>query len=356
MTLDAGVRAQPSLDLRRHAALPAVVLALGLAASASLWMHLDDSRPLAAFADAAGRVAAPVMQLPWLVITAVAVAVAMAAAHYLLAAVALRATSGAALPLAETTLAQLAAAAMNRVAPGGLGAAGVNVRYLSKRGLPTGSAMATVGALGMLGAGADLLAAAVLVFAGRGIGLGGGVSELHMLAAHGMHLFTGSKLAGTAIGAAVLAVVVATAYAVSRQRRRAGDSAGPVERRTARHQLAGLGAQPRRAAATMAASAGTTLALAIGFAAVTSALVGVSAPAPGRLMVAYLVGAAAGGLLPIPAIVGPTEAALTAALVASGVHPGIALTSVLVFRGITFWAPVPVGVFALRTLRRRKAL
>ena len=50
--------------------------------------------------------------------------------------------------------------------------------------------------------------------------------------------------------------------------------------------------------------------------------------------------------------IGSTEAALVAALAAGGVPPGPALQAVLVFRAVTFWAPVPVGLLACRTLRR----
>ncbi|MFC7563413.1 lysylphosphatidylglycerol synthase domain-containing protein [Actinomadura namibiensis] len=69
-------------------------------------------------------------------------------------------------------------------------------------------------------------------------------------------------------------------------------------------------------------------------------------------LTAYLVGAAAAAAVPSPGGVGSTEAALTGALIALGVTAAPALQTVLLFRAITFWAPVPIGLLTSRTLRR----
>jgi len=71
---------------------------------------------------------------------------------------------------------------------------------------------------------------------------------------------------------------------------------------------------------------------------------------------AYLVGAGAATAVPVPAGLGSTEAALVAALVAARIAPGDAVGAVLIFRVVTFWAPVPIGVLAARSLRRKRAL
>ena len=71
------------------------------------------------------------------------------------------------------------------------------------------------------------------------------------------------------------------------------------------------------------------------------------------MLAAYLVGAAAGASLPAPGGVGSTEAALVASLAAVGVGAGSALQAVLLFRAITFWAPIPIGLFTWRALRNR---
>ena len=50
------------------------------------------------------------------------------------------------------------------------------------------------------------------------------------------------------------------------------------------------------------------------------------------------------------------EAALVAVLVTTGLPAGAALSAVLLFRAVTFWAPVPVGLLLAPGLRRCRAL
>jgi uncharacterized membrane protein YbhN (UPF0104 family) len=154
-------------------------------------------------------------------------------------------------------------------------------------------------------------------------------------------------------GLGLLGVAV---YYVAGMRRRSGNATAPDVGPAWRH-LGELVKQPARVATLVLASGGTTLVLALGFALIVRAVVtGGPVPSPAALMIAYLVGAAAASAVHVPAIAGPAELALTGALVASGVSAGQAIVAVLLFRGITFWAPVPVGLVALRWLRRRGAL
>lgn len=82
-----------------------------------------------------------------------------------------------------------------------------------------------------------------------------------------------------------------------------------------------------------------------------------ASPAPkvgfGSLFIGYLIGGAVGTAVPAPAAVGSTEAALVAVLITAHVPAGSALSTVLLFRLITFWAPAVLGLFAIRHLRRR---
>lgn len=55
---------------------------------------------------------------------------------------------------------------------------------------------------------------------------------------------------------------------------------------------------------------------------------------------------------PTPGGIGAVEAALVAALTSTGVEPATALGAVLVFRLVTFWAPVPPSWLALQQLRK----
>jgi uncharacterized membrane protein YbhN (UPF0104 family) len=304
-------------------------------------------------------VASSLSGVPWLVVTASALAAGLAGLHYLLAGVALRASCGRPLSLREAAFSQVAASVLNRVLPAGLGGTAVNVRYLTRRGLPRGSALMAMGALGLLGALANVVIAGLLIFTGGWLGLGGGQTELRQLAATGVQAFPGRHVppavpamaATLALGALALAI-----YRVARRRRRLGIAAAPGSGQAWRH-LVDLVTQPGRAVTVILASSGTTLVMALGFALVVSAVTtGGAVPSPAALMIAYLVGTGTASASHVPAIAGPAELALIGVLVGSGVPGGQAALSVLLFRGLTYWTPVPVGLFALRWLRNRGAL
>jgi len=72
--------------------------------------------------------------------------------------------------------------------------------------------------------------------------------------------------------------------------------------------------------------------------------------------VVYLTGSAIGSAVPTPGGLGAVEAALTAGLTAAGLHGATAISSVLLFRTVTFWLPVPLGWAALTYLQHRDAL
>ncbi|WP_396450295.1 lysylphosphatidylglycerol synthase domain-containing protein [Actinomadura sp.] len=260
--------------------------------------------------------------------------------HYVCSALALRGAAGRPLPLATTTLAQFAASAANRITPGGLGAVAVNTRYLVCRGLPLPRAVVAVAVLQVAGVPADLL------LLGAVLGLGGGNGR--MLDALGEHA---AHAAGLVPPLPLLVAGGVLLPAAVLWGRRAARSAA-VGRALA--GFADLCRRPRDLLLTLAASAGTTFALAVAFA---LCVLAVPATAVGpadllALLAAYLVGAAAGAAVPLPGGVGSTETALVAALAALGVEAGPALHAVLLFRAVTFWAPVPLGLLACRTLRR----
>lgn len=278
--------------------------------------------------------------------------IALAAVHYLATAVALRAAAGVRIPLWETARVQLAAAAANRLTPAGLGGSALNVRYLTRRGLRAPRAVGAVAALGVLGALADLVLLAALVGIGIGLGASGSRHQLTALAAHVAHL--AGPLRTPWLWAPVGGIVLGVAAVWFVRRRPArmstwiGGLFAPLHR---------LVHRPGELATLLAASAGTTLMLALAFAATTAMLPG-PRPTAGLLVLvlAYLLGAAAGNAVPLPAGLGSTEAALIALLV--GMHMPVthALAEVLVFRLITFWAPAALGLLASRRLVRDGAL
>ena len=69
-----------------------------------------------------------------------------------------------------------------------------------------------------------------------------------------------------------------------------------------------------------------------------------------------MTGSALGAIVPTPGGVGAVEAALTAGLVAAGLHGTEAASAVLLFRLLTFWLPVPIGWVALNYLERKDAI
>ncbi|HEU5026856.1 MAG TPA: lysylphosphatidylglycerol synthase domain-containing protein [Spirillospora sp.] len=320
----------PRLRAARSPFVRFTVLAAVLAAGAVAAPALLRSTPLRAALTAVGGMRWGF--LPFLL--------ALAVLHYVFAAIALRGASGHALPLRETTLAQFAAAAANRVTPGGFGAAAVNTRYLVCRGLPLSRAAVAVAvqqAARPVGG---------LALMGAALAFGGGTGRMtESVADHA------ARAAGAVPPLPVLAVACVLLAAAAPWARRALRSAAAGR---AAAGFAELRRRPRDLAVTLAASAAGTLVLGAAFAVGALAVPGTGAgPADApALLAAYLAGATAGAAVPVPGGIGSTEAALVAALAAAGVAPGPALHAVLVFRAVTFWAPVPVGVPACRTLRR----
>ncbi|MFD0684752.1 lysylphosphatidylglycerol synthase transmembrane domain-containing protein [Actinomadura fibrosa] len=322
---------------RRRRRTAAAALLTALAATAILVLALGPGTPTTTVTRTATTAATAVGHMRWAFLPFL---VLLSLLHYVFAAVALRGAAGRPLPLYTTTLTQFTAAAANRITPSGLGAVAVNTRYLVCRGVPLPRAAVAVAVLQVAGLPADLLLIAAV------LGLGGGNGR--MLDAMGSHAL---RAAGHVppvpllVGAGILLPA-----AVLMGRRAARSPA--VGRALA--GFADLCRRPRDLAITVGASAATTFVLGLAFAlsalAVPGTLVGPEDVL--ALLAAYLVGAAASSAVPSPGGVGSTEAALVAALAALGIAAAPALQTVLLFRAITFWAPVPVGLLACRTLRR----
>lgn len=278
------------------------------------------------------------------------IVIALAAAHYLAAAVAVRAAAGVPLRLSEVAEVQLAAAVANRVTPAGLGGCAINARYLTRRGLPLPGALGSIAALHVLGGFADVAAFAGLVVAGRSVGLLGVGHEFSQVSAK-MSRFA-APLASRWTWLLLAAVVVALLLAHRRWAARVA---------TALHgfwnPIKTLLRRPAALLTLLCASAATTLVLATAFAVSFAMVPGQDAHvAAGTLLVGYMLGSAAGNAVPTPSSFGATESALVVVLAASGVATGHAVEVVLIFRVITFWLPALVGLLAGRRLRLRGAL
>ncbi|MCU1591398.1 MAG: integral rane protein [Frankiales bacterium] len=337
--LPTGVRPARSLAVTR---LSPLVIA-GLSAATALAY-------ISASEDTSDALASALLEVPWLPLAAVAVLVALASIHFLSAACALRAVSGRRLDLRPTTFVQVAAAATNRIVPNGIGGTGLNFRYLLRAGVAPGAAASGLAALALLGGATDAGYAAALTAVGPAIGLTGAARELSSLTAGGVRVGQ-QHLALIATAAVLISAVV---LARGRRAGRAGLAAGA--RQAISHARA-LVSRPRRLGTAALASTATTVAMSAGFVLAVDVWGQAAHPLPtGALITIYLVAAAAGGATPLPSFFAVTELALIAALVLAGYSSASALVAVVMFQAVTFWLPLPVGLWLGQRLRKSQLL
>ena len=295
--------------------------------------------------DPGSDLLASVQKLPLAVVLAVVLVPATAALHFVFAGVTVWAASGRRVPIGLAIRAQLAAAAANRLVPNGIAGAAVNVRCLQRSGTGTAAAVTSMATLGVVGGLTDAAYTALVAGVGPGVGMTGGGKALAALTAHGIH--AGQQMPWVLVALAAGFVM----FAIVRRRALRVRALAHGLRRAALH-VACLLRQPQHLAVMAAASMGTTAALSAGFASAVLA-VGHAHALPGfaTLIVVYLVGSAIGGATPLPAVAGVTEAALVAGLVLFGVPTVVAVVATLLFRGIAFWLPVPLGLVTAKRLR-----
>jgi uncharacterized membrane protein YbhN (UPF0104 family)/membrane-associated phospholipid phosphatase/tRNA A-37 threonylcarbamoyl transferase component Bud32 len=263
-------------------------------------------------------------------------AIAASAFTYVMAAAALTAAAGLTLPIVRTTLAELASSVANRVAPGGLGAAATDVRYLQRSGLDRARAVAAVGLTSAVG------------FVVHGLGLvsvGAAMALTHSIS---FHPRLPSHWTLLVVAAAVLA-----AAGLLRLTSLGRDHIGPPVR-AAVQALRDVVHQRRRAVHVVAAAVGVTGGYILALAAALRAFG--AHPSLLTVAAAYLMGAAIGSASPTPGGLGAVEAALVAGLTRLAVPAGPAIAGVLGFRLVTYWLPILPGALALRFLRRRQAV
>lgn len=307
-------------------------------------------------ADLATAWSWPRLALTQLTVAGVAVLLLATIAHHLAAAGAARAASGATFPRAELLGAQFAASAADRVAPAGLGAGAVNIRYFTRRGhLSLAEATGAVSALALVGIPTDIVTFAVLVVGGYLIGVPGAGTEIPTLASRLTHLLPSASwidlVPAVAFGAAL---VILLARPKLRARMTLGIRANATGYARA---FTGLATQPGRLGKLLITSALTTVILAAGFA-LSATLIphGLAISTIGSLMIGYMAASAASNAVPVPGGVGVTETTFTAVLVANGMALGPAVATVLTFRIVTFWLPAVIGMITARALRRRGVL
>ena len=240
------------------------------------------------------------------------------------------------LSFVQTLLAQVASSFVTLVTPAAVGGAALNIRYLQRRKIPAAVAAASVGVSQVV---AFVLHILLLVVFVAVTGTAGG----HSFRPPTWVYFVLGGIAAVALG--VLAV--------------------PAGRRLLRARLAPtlsevlprlleVAQRPRKLAQGIGGALLLTAAYILCLDACVRALGG-SAPTA-SVAVVYLTGSALGSLVPTPGGLGAVEAALSAGLRATGLAGAAAVSSVLLFRLLTFWLPVPAGWAALKFLERRQEL
>jgi glycosyltransferase 2 family protein len=264
------------------------------------------------------------------------VALALSAATYAAAALELSGFVAERLPFTRTVLAQLAGSFVTLVTPAAVGGATVNIRYLQRRKIPAPVAAASVGVSQVV---AFVLHILLLVVS---VAVAGAAAKQPFRPPTWSYFV----LAGLVVVAGVVLAVPAGRRLL---RARVQPMLGQVLPR-----LLEVAQQPRKLAQGIGGALLLTAAYILCLAACVQAFHGSAAIA--SIAVVYLTGSALGSIIPTPGGIGAVEAALTAGLVAAGLHGTEAASSVLLFRLLTFWLPVPFGWAALNYLERQDAI
>jgi uncharacterized protein (TIRG00374 family) len=240
------------------------------------------------------------------------------------------------LSLWRTFLAQWAASFATLISPPALGTVAINGRYLQREGLPATAAGATVAVSQAL---AFLVHIGLLFVAG------------YLTGSNQDFTFNPPREVVIAIASAVLVVLAVLPlpkvrrYLVSIARPRISEVVP---------RFVTLSQQP----AKLAVGIGGMFILNLAFCAVLVASVfafdGNGSIA--AISLVYLAGSTLGQVAPTPGGIGAVEAVMTAGLIAIGIDAGIALSSVLLFRLLTFWIPTVPGWFAFQYLLKRGSL
>jgi uncharacterized membrane protein YbhN (UPF0104 family) len=327
--------ALPSLDLRalaRRAAVPAA-----LAAAAVLALVVAGG-PLRTFADAIRR--ALELDPRWVIAGAAFELLSFAGYVGLLWLVGARASSR--LGLGASAQVTLGGAAATRLLPtGGVGGAALTLWAFRRAGLGTRGATRT------------LLTFLVILYSVflTAIALAGGAIALGLTSAHGPLAL--SAIPATAAAAAIVGGLALAARAGTGRRPVAASGRLARVRGIVRDTPEALGLAVRDALKLVRSLDPRLLgALAWwGFdAAVLWAMLQAfgAPPAFAVVVLGYFVGQVA-NTIPVP---GAVSGGMVGVLLAFGVEPSVALTSVLAYRAIAIWLPAPIGLATLGALRK----
>ncbi|GIG28702.1 lysylphosphatidylglycerol synthase transmembrane domain-containing protein [Cellulomonas marina] len=237
----------------------------------------------------------------------------------------------------RATIVQTAATFVALAAPAGVGPAALNLRMLTRRGVSTSLAGATVALVQV-----SQFVVTVLLLLGLSVVTGRGEESTLPI----------SPAMLVAVG--VIAALVAAALLVPKVRQWAVARILPVLAQTWPRLIAVLG-QPWRLALAVTGNLVMTLGYVFALDACLAAFGRDALLVPVAL--AYLAGNTAGSLVPTPGGVGTVELALAGSLASlTGVNVGIATSVAVLFRVLTYWLRVPLGWAAMRYLQKRGEL
>ncbi|WP_296665190.1 lysylphosphatidylglycerol synthase transmembrane domain-containing protein [Demequina sp.] len=311
-----------SENITRFGWRTAATILLGLVAAAVIAVQFNTADFLDAIQQAN----------PWWLV----VGFAWALLTFVGAALALAAFSPIKLPFSRVLLTQVAAAYVALAVPAGVGPAALNLRLLTKRKVSTPLAVATVALVQVSSVVVTVVGLILLTVVSGSQGALAALPSTSVL-----------------IGLGVVVAAVGLALAVPRVRAWAAMRIMPTVRQTWPRLTQVIG-QPWRLAIGLAGN----LLLTVGFVGAFHA----SLSAFGQEMaiidiaVLFFVGNAVGAAVPTPGGLGAVELALTTGLTGAGVPYGIALSSVIVYRLLTYWLRIPLGYVAMKFLERKGEL
>ncbi|MGB0675205.1 MAG: flippase-like domain-containing protein [Candidatus Nanopelagicales bacterium] len=236
------------------------------------------------------------------------------------------------LRMTRTLMAQIAGDFATLVSPPTLGSTAINVRYLQKSGLHPALAAASIGVRGIV-----TFVMHILLLLGFGVAAGTATD------------FTFDPPRAAVIIVAGLAVLALGLLAVPRVRKEITRRIRPLIAEVI-PRLVTVAQRPLK----LLEGIGGILLLNLAYIAVLFACI----PAFGGSLnialvaVVYLAGATIGQAAPTPGGLGAVEAALAAGLTAAGLDAGTAVSAVLLYRMITFWAPTVPGYWAFTKLTK----
>jgi uncharacterized protein (TIRG00374 family) len=263
------------------------------------------------------------------------VIIGLSALTYVASAIALIGSVPGHVPFGPAVLAQGASSFINRVSPANVGGMALNARFLQKTGTKGPASVAAVGVNSLAGAVTHVVM--IVVF----------------FALAGQGLTKAFKLPPASKILLILAVILAVigALLATRPGRRWTRKKLIPGARSAADSLRQAAASPVKLGLLFGGSALITLAYIAGLAASVQAF----GAGPGLVVIGavYLGAAALAAAAPTPGGLGAIEAALVAGLTGVGMHPGPAVSAVLLYRLATYWLPVLPGWLSWRSLQHR---